>query len=140
MNRPTHLLGTIMLSTICCVVGCTRDIDTDGVNHEGLAESLCQELGLIHYLPANPLPHDMFEILAFNGITPHGGWRSSKIMTKADLCMVLVKSAIRMGYDISINTESPEECCEYADENFLRHGDEIEFAPLMNPFVPTQLY
>lgn len=62
------------------------------VTHQQLADLLIKGLGLARFLPGNPSPQQMFDVLMQNKISPLKGWLLDALVTKADLARVIVQA------------------------------------------------
>lgn len=76
-----------------------------------LAQLVVRVLGLSRFLPAAPSDQQCFDILLDNRVAPFEGWKSGKVVTKADLARVIV-SALKRQNEIE-NEDDPKEWIDY---------------------------
>jgi|GEM_PF-1583568 len=76
-----------------------------------LAQLVVRILGLSRFLPVAPSDQQCFDILLDNRVMPFDGWKSGKVVTKADLARVIVQ-ALKKQSEIK-NQDDPKEWIDY---------------------------
>ena len=109
------------------------------VTQAELAQLLVKVLGLSRFLPASPSDQQCFRMLMNNNISPAGGWKSEKLVVRADLARVITCMMKKQG-DIK-HPEDPKEWIDYLKTQGIPLDAVDETAsygePLSEPVAPN---